>query len=471
MIRSLKDTWTQRHCKRLIKARGNAKVSVKDLEAIYWAAIKEVDPEGLMKRRVRKEGSTLIIDADGKVISEDLSHYRHVMVLGIGKASARMAAAMEDILGEALSQGFVITKYGHGESLHKIRIREAGHPIPDTNSMEGAHILTRLVNDADEGTLIINLISGGGSSLFSLPADGLTLKDKIETTKVLLASGATIDEMNCIRKHISLVKGGNFAKLSYPARLINLILSDVVGDRVDTIASGITAPDPTTFDEALSILKKYHIESKIPKAVKDRLIAGADGLIHETPKTGDRAFQNTENIIIGNNSLACRASLECGKRLGYDAHILTTTVSGEARRVGGCLSLVARDIAFGKSGLNKPALLITGGETTVTIRGRGMGGRNQEIALAFALDLYKSCPDPKNIFFLSAGTDGIDGPTDAAGAFVTPDLMEIMRGHELEAMDHLDENDAYHFFEARGLLFKTGPTKTNVCDIQLLIVG
>jgi hydroxypyruvate reductase len=337
--------------------------------------------------------------------------------------------------------------------------------------MEGAHIFTRLVKDADEGTLIINLISGGGSSLFCLPADGLTLKDKIETTKVLLASGATIDEMNCIRKHISLVKGGNFAKMSYPARLINLILSDVAGDRIDTIASGITAPDPTTFDNALSILKKYHIESKIPTAVKDRLVAGADGLILETPKTGDRAFQNTENVIIGNNSLACRASFECGQRLGYDARILTTAVAGEARRVGGCLSLLAKDIALGKSGLNKPALLITGGETTVTIRGRGMGGRNQEIALAFALDLYKSCPDPKNIFFLSAGTDGTDGPTDAAGAFVTPDLIEIMKGHELEALDHLDNNDAYHFFEARDLLFKTGPTKTNVCDIQLLIVG
>ena len=218
-----------------------------DLASIYWDAVHEVDPAGLIESRVKKEGRTLIISSQDVKISEDLSRYKQVIVLGIGKASARMASAMENILGDELSGGFIITKYGHGLNLRKIKVLEAGHPLPDNNSVDGARILTQMAGSADENTLIINLVSGGGSALFSLPADGISFEDKRKTTSVLLASGVDIDEMNCIRKHISKVKGGGLAKIAYPARLINLILSDVVGDRIDTIASGITSPDPTTF--------------------------------------------------------------------------------------------------------------------------------------------------------------------------------------------------------------------------------
>ena len=443
---------------------------VNDLVTIFREAVHAVDPAGLIERHVKKEGRSLLIDTHEKTISEDLSSYQEIIVLGIGKASARMAAAMEGILGPDLAKGLVITKYGHGLHLAKTHVFEAGHPIPDGNSMDGACMLTRIARDADEHTLIINLISGGGSSLFTLPANGISLKDKIETTRVLLASGADIDEVNCIRKHISKVKGGRFAKIAYPARLISLILSDVIGDRLDTISSGITAPDPTTFKDALSVLVKYSLEDKVPRALKELLRSGSQGHISETPKDNDPAFSNSVNIIVGNNMLACRAALSCAQKLGYDAHILTTTLAGEARRAGECLSWLARDIDSGRSGLKKPALLILGGETTVTIRGTGKGGRNQEMALAFACGLHRISPGSTNIFFLSAGTDGTDGPTDAAGAFVTPLLMEKMKGVSAEAVRRLEDNDAYHFFSQQELLFKTGLTYTNVCDIQLLMV-
>ncbi len=257
---------------------------LRDLETIYWDAIRAVDPAGLIEQQVKREGRTLIINAQGNTLLEDLSGYDRVMILGMGKASARMAWAMEAILGDDLSEGLIITKYGHGLHLKKIRVIEAGHPVPDGNSLEGARMLVRLAQEADKRTLILNLVSGGGSSLCCLPAEGISLADKGETTKTLLASGAAIDEVNCIRKHLSKVKGGGLAKIAHPGRLISLIVSDVVGDRVDTIASGITAPDPTTFGDALAILEKYHIKDRVPTPVREYLISGAQGCIKETPK-------------------------------------------------------------------------------------------------------------------------------------------------------------------------------------------
>jgi glycerate 2-kinase len=453
-----------------VTGRRNAVNPIYDLENIYWDAVREVDPAGLIQSRVKKDGRTLLIKGPDTNIAEDLSRYQQVIVLGIGKASARMAAAMESVLGDELSAGFIITKYGHGCELRKIQIREAGHPVPDENSLEGARILSQMACAADEHTLIINLISGGGSSLFCLPADGISLEDKRQTTKVLLESGADIDEMNCIRKHLSKVKGGGLAKIASPAKLINLILSDVIGDRIDTIASGITAPDPTTFQDALSIVRKYALDDKLPQAVRDHLVWGMRGKIPETPKTGDPVFSTTVNIILGNNTLACNAACASAQRLGYDAHILSTTLAGEASGAGLYFAELAKVIDAGRSGIAKPAAIIAGGETTVTIRGKGKGGRNQEMALAYALGLHRIIPGSSNIFFLSAGTDGSDGPTDAAGAFVTPGLMEKMKAISAQAATHLEENDSYHFFSDAGGIFKTGPTYTNVCDIQILVV-
>jgi hydroxypyruvate reductase len=443
---------------------------VKDLENIYRDAVREVDPAGLIQSRVKKDGRTLLIHGQDTKISEDLSRYKQVIVLGIGKASARMAAAMENILGDELSAGFIITKYGHGCKLRKIQVMEAGHPVPDENSLEGARILSQMAEAADAHTLIINLISGGGSSLFCLPADGISLEDKRQTTRVLLASGADIDEMNCIRKHISKVKGGGLASVACPARLINLILSDVIGDRIDTIASGITAPDHTTFQDALSIVRKYALDDKLPQAVRDHLVQGAKGNIPETPKAGDPVFRNIVNIILGNNTLAVNAARKTAEQLGYDARILSTTLAGEASEAGSYFAQLAKVIDSGKSGIAKPAAIIAGGETTVTIRGKGKGGRNQEMALAFAIELHRIYPGSRNIFFLSAGTDGSDGPTDAAGAFVTPALMEKMKAISAQAAACLVDNDSYHFFRDMGDLFLTGPTYTNVCDIQILMV-
>jgi hydroxypyruvate reductase len=450
--------------------RKNTVNPVKDLENIYRDAVREVDPAGLIQSRVKKDGRKLSILGPDTKIAEDLSRYKQVIVLGIGKASARMAAAMESILEGELSAGFVITKYGHGLKLEKIQVMEAGHPVPDESSMKGAQIISQMAAEADENTLIINLISGGGSSLLCLPVDGISLEDKRQTTRVLLASGADIDEMNCIRKHISKVKGGGLAKIASPARLINLILSDVIGDRIDTIASGITTPDHTTFQDALSIVRKYALEDKLPQTVRGHLVCGGEGKIPETPKAGDSVFRNAVNIILGNNTLAVSAARKTSERLGYSARILSNTLDGEASEIGTYFAQFAKVIDSGESGITKPAAIIAGGETTVTIRGKGKGGRNQEMALAYAVELHRICPDSPNIFFLSAGTDGSDGPTDAAGAFVTPALMEKMKAISAQAEASLTENDSYHFFSNTGDLFKTGPTYTNVCDIQILLV-
>jgi glycerate 2-kinase len=441
-----------------------------DLKEIFHQAVKAVAPYDLIKRCVKREGDQLCIKCEEKRIREDLPRYREIIILGVGKASCEMARAMENILGETISRGVVVTKYGQSQNLERIQVLEAGHPIPDKNSLVGARTLARFASDAASDTLIINLISGGGSSLICMPVNGITLADKQETTRLLLESGAAIAEINCVRKHISEVKGGNLAKLAYPARVINLILSDVMGDRLDTIASGIMTPDSTTFQQALDILRKYHIEDRAPESVKKTIESGIKGSITETPKAGDPVFDNVSNMIMGNNNAACRAAKAYGKELGYHATILTTSLSGEARQIAHFFSSLAHDIDSGRSDLRKPALIVTGGETTVTIHGTGKGGRNQEMVLAFLCNLMDERPDSGNIFFLSAGTDGIDGPTDAAGAIITPALSETVRELRIDPYRYLEENDSYHFFEKTGHLFKTGATNTNVCDIQLLIV-
>jgi len=442
----------------------------RDVKTIFHKAVKAVDPHTLIARCLRKEGTILSIEGAGTRLTEDLSRYETILVLGVGKASARMAGAVEHILKDTVFRGAVITTYGQAGRLERIRVLEAGHPIPDENSVEGARILAQLAREADSHTLILNLVSGGGSALFSLPREGITLRDKQETTRLLLESGAAIAEINCIRKHLSSVKGGNFAKMASPARMINLILSDVVGDRFEAIASGITAPDPSTFREALDTLKKYHLVDKVPSAVKRTIESGIQGTLPETPKEGDPAFENVENILVGNNLVACRAAEAHGRKLGYDARILTSSLTGEAREIAKFFTSIAKDLEKGISEFKKPALIISGGETTVTIRGKGKGGRNQEMALAFLADLLDGSVDLGSISFLSAGTDGNDGPTDAAGAFVSSGIKEKMERLGLKADDFLDANDSYHFFEATDHLFKTGPTGTNVCDIQLLIV-
>jgi hydroxypyruvate reductase len=445
--------------------------SEQDLKSIFLKAVAAVDPFTLITGLAKKEGNVLSVQAADGIISEDLLSCKEVLILGVGKASCRMAQAMEQVLADSMPRGLVVTKYGQGERIGHIKVVEAGHPVPDGQSLEGARALMRLAQEAGERTLLINLISGGGSALACLPADGISLEDKKKTTELLLKSGADIGAVNCVRKHISGIKGGKLAKAAWPARMINLILSDVVGDNLATIASGITVPDPTTFCQALDFLEKYHIRDKVPGPVRQRIESGTRGDIPETPKEGDPCFSHVENILIGNNRTACLAAERHGKELGYDTMVLADPITGEAREAAALFASLAADVEAGKSGLKKPVLIIAGGETTVTIQGTGTGGRNQEMALAFAVRLMETRPDFDNIYFLSAGTDGIDGPTDAAGALVSPDIRGIIRELGLNPRASLADNDSYRFFGHTGHLFRTGQTGTNVCDIQLLMVS
>ena len=438
-----------------------------DMRAIFSRALERVDPYEMIKNSIAVEDDTLVISHNGQTLRENLNAYRDIVAIGIGKASSKMGAAVEDILKERLSGGIVVTKYGHAERLKGIQVIEAGHPIPDENSVAGAEALYRIASRADENTLIINLISGGGSSLLSLPAEGVTLGDKQETTRVLLESGADIREINCVRKHISRVKGGRFAHAAFPARMINIILSDVVGDRLDSIASGIAVPDDTTYAQAVGIVDKYRIRSVLPASVVSVLESGKAGKNPDTPKQGDHVFDRVLNILLGNNLAACRAARDHGTYLGYRSFLLTSMLTGEAREAARFFAAVARDIRRCTSDFAKPALVVSGGETTVTVKGDGKGGRNQEMALSFLNDFQEAQDDMEGIHFLSAGTDG---PTDAAGALVGPGLLHRVRSSGLNTGAYLEKNDSYHFFQKAGGLFVTGPTNTNVCDIQLLIV-
>ncbi len=441
-----------------------------DMRSIFSHALRRVDPYEMIIRSMSVENDTLVISHGAGTLREDLRSYRDIMVLGIGKASSKMGMAMEEILGERISRGAVVTKYGHAEPLKSIQVMQAGHPIPDKNSVAGARALFDLASGADEKTLIINLVSGGGSALFSLPPEGISLKDKQAATKVLLESGADIGEINCIRKHLSQVKGGLFARAAFPARMINIILSDVVGDRLDTIASGIAVPDDTTYDQALDIVNRYHIHDRLPASVVDYLESGKKGEVPDTPKQGDPVFDRVLNILLGNNLAACIAARDHGVSLGYRAVLLTSTLTGEAREAAKFFAAIARDIRKGTADFARPALILAGGETTVTIRGTGKGGRNQEMVLSFLNEFSGNQTGLEGIYFLSAGTDGTDGPTDAAGALIGPDLLHEAARLGLNPGAYLGNNDSYHFFEQAGGLFITGPTNTNVCDIQLMIV-
>jgi glycerate 2-kinase len=361
----------------------------------------------------------------------------------------------------------VVTKYGHcaGREFKKIRVREAGHPLPDENGVGATNEIVGLLKKADADTLVICLISGGGSSLLVSPCEGVSLEDKQAVTGLLLKAGATINELNAVRKHLSLVKGGRLAQLAYPARTISLIVSDVMGDNLDVIASGPTSPDGTTFPEAAAILKRYGLLQRTPGSVLEVLDKGVEGLLPETPKQGDRIFERVCNVIIGNNGRALHAAREQAASLGFQTEIVSAAVAGEARDIGRDLARKAIGIKSAR-GSSRPLCLISGGETTVTVTGSGRGGRNMELALSFAAEIEGI----GGIKLLSAGTDGTDGPTDAAGAIVDGDTVK--RGRELGAdvREHLANNNSYTFFKKAGALFVTGPTGTNVMDIQILAI-
>jgi glycerate-2-kinase len=393
--------------------------------------------------------------------------FSRLLVIGFGKASLPMARSMEGSFGDMIDDGAIITSYGHGvdHGLKKIRVREAGHPIPDENGLAGTAEIIRLAGAADGGTLAVVLISGGGSALFVSPQERISLGEKQGITSLLLKAGADIREMNAVRKHLSMVKGGRLAELLYPATTVSLILSDVIGDPLDVIASGPTSPDPSTYDDALAVIERYGLMERTPRGVAEFLLKGSGRGHPETPKEGNPVFSKVENRIIGGNRLALEAARMKAEEFGIETEILGSAISGEARDAGRWLARRALGSKL-KQKTGVPRCLVSGGETTVTVTGRGKGGRNMELALAFAMEVGGTT----GITLLSAGTDGIDGPTDAAGAIVDGSTAAGARESGLKPEDYLADNDSYNFFRKAGGLLVTGPTGTNVMDIQIVVI-
>ncbi|MBU1565218.1 MAG: glycerate kinase [Proteobacteria bacterium] len=429
---------------------------------IFSAAIKAVDPEECVNRWLRLNNTDLLIGQDAYPLAANGKLY----LIGIGKAAAAMAHATETLFGDRINDGVIITKYGHGMALKHCRLLEAGHPVPDDNGVEATTALLDLVATATRDDLILCLISGGGSALCPAPAAGITLADKQATTRQLLASGATIHEINTIRKHLSRIKGGRLTRATNGARLVSLILSDVIGNDLDIIASGITAPDPSTFGDCLAILGHYQLLDMIPEAVKHHLKAGTEGLQEETPKPGDPVFVKIRNYMVGSIADALAAAAVKAEELGFHPLILTSTLQGEAREAAKVLAGIAIESRRSGQPVPPPTCMLAGGETTVTLRGQGLGGRNMEFALAGAMALAGT----RDTLLLSAGTDGTDGPTDAAGAFADGTTATRAGALKMSLTQHLADNNSYRFFLPLGDLFITGPTRTNVMDIVIFLI-
>ncbi len=433
----------------------------KDLfSRLFRAGLQAVDPYEAVSRRVRIRRDQLTIGSH----QYSLTKTQRIVVVGAGKASARMAQALEHQLGARIDSGVVVVKYGHGAPTSRIRILEAGHPIPDAAGLQaGRHMMT-LVQSLTPADLLIVLLSGGASSLLPAPADGISLKDKQQTTKLLLRSGATIQEINAVRKHLSCIKGGQLAAAT-KARVASVILSDVIGNDLGTIGSGPTAPDATTFRDAWEIVGRYGVSRSISRSVRRHLELGLKKAVPETPKPQAPLFRRVENILIGDNQAAVEAVAEAAKHEGLTTLVLGSTVTGEARELAKFFGAMACEIAAHGRPARRPCCVIAGGEPTVTIRGEGKGGRAQEFALAAAAEIAGL---PK-IWVAGFATDGTDGPTSVAGAVVDGQTVTRAQRRKQSLSRALQENDAYPFFEALQGHIVTGPTGTNVNDLYLLL--
>jgi glycerate 2-kinase len=430
-----------------------------DALRIFSSALKASDPKEAVLRHVRVSDGVLFA---GKRRYR-LEAFRNIYLTGAGKASARMAVAVERLLGKRITGGLLNVKHGHVAKLRRIRLNECGHPVPDEAGVQGAQEIGNIAAKAGEDDLLICLISGGGSALLPFPAQPVTLAEKQDTTQLLLRSGANIHEINTVRKHISSIKGGQLAALAWPAQVLSLILSDVIGDDLDVIGSGPTAPDSSAFLDALAVLEKFGLTNLVPPPVSERIRAGVAGEIPETPKSLERV----QNLIVGSNQLALDAAAGAARGLGYRPLILSSFIEGETRDVAKVHAAIAKEVLSSGRPVKRPACVISGGETTVTIKGNGLGGRNQEFALAAAMDIAAI----SGVLMLSGGTDGSDGPTNAAGALCDGTTIARAEKLGLNAADFLARNDSYHFFEPLGDLIKTGPTGTNVMDVRLALFG
>jgi glycerate-2-kinase len=426
-------------------------------------AINAVDPKKIVAAKVTLKGDVLQVEG----YSFDLSKYSSIYVIGGGKASGSMAQALEEVLGDRITLGAVNVPYGSLSKTSCITLNQARHPIPDKAGVEGTRQILQVAQNAGADDLVICLVSGGGSSLMPYPRGDVTIEDKQMLTSALLKSGAAINEVNAVRKHLSGFKGGWLAKKAYPATVLNLLLSDVVGDPLDVIASGPNVADSTTFADAKGVLQRYGLWADAPESVRQVIIEGEKGLIEETPKAGDVAFTKVYNFVLGSNRTASLAAGSYLKSIGLNTALLTSMLEGEAKTVGGLLSSVANEIIASGNPLPAPVAVIVGGETTVKVTGKGLGGRNQEIALSAAIRLAGARP---GVVVASIGTDGVDGPTDAAGAIVDASTSKRAGDFGLNPQQFLSDNDSYRFFQRLGDLVFTGQTGTNVNDISLIIV-
>ena len=422
-----------------------------------------VDPYQATRAFLAREGDLLTAGPQ----RYDLRRFRRVLVVGAGKAGAPMAQAVEAVLGDRIDAGLVVVKTGHGGPTQRIEIAEAAHPRPDAAGVEAGRRILALAEEAGPDDLVIALLSGGGSALLVAPAPGISLADLQTMTDALLASGATIHEINCLRKHCESLKGGQLARAVAPANLLTLALSDVVGSPLDVIASGPTVPDATTWDDAWAIVRRYDLAEKLPRSILTRLQAGREGRLPDTPKAGDPIFARSQTLVVADNRVAALAAAERAAELGYNPLLLTTYLEGEAAQVARVAVALAREVQAHGRPVAPPACLILGGETTVTLgSSAGQGGRNQELALSAALALDGS----QGITIASLATDGTDGPTDSAGGLADGGTVARGRALGLDAEEHLRRHDAYPYLRATHDLLLTGPTQTNVNDLVFVFV-
>lgn len=426
---------------------------------ILDAAIAAGNADGLTRRVLQLEGSRLT----AAHWSLDLEGVRGVVVVGAGKAAGAMATAVEAILGGRIAEGLVVVKEARGVALERIRVVEAGHPLPDERGQATAGEILRLVRGAGPDDLVLCLISGGGSALLPSPVEGVSLAEKQAVTRLLLDAGANITELNTVRKHLSALKGGQLARAAFPARVLALVLSDVVGDPLDVIAAGPTEPDPSTFADALRVLDTFGLRFRVPSSARQYLEAGARGEVPETPKPGNPLFTAVTSLVIGNNQLVVEAAVEEAARRGYTPLVLTRSLQGEAREVARMFAAILHEAVRSWQPVAPPGCVIAAGETTVTLRGSGKGGRCQEFCLALAAELAGL----SGVVVLAAGTDGTDGPTDAAGAIVDETTLSRARARGLDPRNALTASDSYAFFSALGDLVVTGPTGTNLMDLYI----
>ncbi len=437
-----------------------------DAETLFLSGIEGADAGNVTAQHVTLDGESLIIrDVLGQMEVYDLLKYSRIFVIGFGKAVCPMAESISHILKDRIDSGIIIAPYGTAVNLERMEVIEASHPLPDDNGLHGTMRVMSLLAASNDSDLIIVLISGGGSALFTMPPPGITLSDIRALTTQLLKCGASIDEVNVVRKHLSRVKGGLLARIAYPSSVISLIISDVTEDRVDSIASGPTAPDPSTHVDAHNILKKYRLLHDTAPAIRSHIESGCRGAIPDTPKNGDAVFSKVKNMIMANNMTALRAVARKARNIGYLPFILSSRMEGDTRRSAKLFASMLKDLIGPPRCLPRHTCIISGGEMTARVSGRGKGGRNQDFCLA----LVPLIDGLDRVAILSAGTDGVDGHTDAAGAFINHATNAVARKKGLDLSAALNDYDSNSLLKQTESLVVTGRTRTNVMDIQIVL--